>query len=144
MGLTPQRAVKDASVFSRSGLSPMDQERDGAVRTDAHPLEQPLCVAYDDPGQAPVQLIDLPCELLDALAAPPDQQTGHPPTPYGAHVRPPAATCLAAVRATAVDLLDQVCGSESREDSTLTVVNGLALHPGRRLLTPCGHRTRTL
>ncbi|MES4889477.1 hypothetical protein [Streptomyces sp. NPDC096012] len=53
-----------------------DQERDGAVRTDAHPLEQLLCVTYDDPGQALFQLIDLPGELLDALGQHAQRQVG--------------------------------------------------------------------
>nr|WP_324615851.1 hypothetical protein [Streptomyces puniciscabiei] len=68
MGLTPQRAAKDASVFSRSGVVPHgDQESDGAVRTDAHRFEQLWGVPFDEPGQALVQLIDLSGELFDAL-----------------------------------------------------------------------------
>jgi hypothetical protein len=46
MGLTPQRAAKDAPV------SPGDQESDGVVRTDAHRFEQLRGVAFDEPGQA--------------------------------------------------------------------------------------------
>ncbi|MFC7891739.1 MULTISPECIES: hypothetical protein [unclassified Streptomyces] len=67
MGLTPQRAAKDASVFSRSGLSPSDQESDGAVRTDAYRHEQLWGVTFDEPGQALVELIDLAGELFDAF-----------------------------------------------------------------------------
>ncbi|MFI2640820.1 hypothetical protein [Streptomyces sp. NPDC018610] len=47
-----------------------DQESDGAVRADAHRYEQLRGVAFDEPGQTPVQLVDLCGELLDAL----DQQ----------------------------------------------------------------------
>lgn len=36
------------------------------------------CVAYDDPGQALVQLIDLPGELLDALGQHVQRQAGGP------------------------------------------------------------------
>ncbi|MCT9114135.1 hypothetical protein N4G69_53380 [Streptomyces mirabilis] len=63
MGLTPHQAAKDASVLSRSGHG--DQESDGLA--DAHRYEQLRCVAFDEPGQALVQLIDLPGELFDAL-----------------------------------------------------------------------------
>nr|WP_244328993.1 hypothetical protein [Streptomyces puniciscabiei] len=77
MGLTPQRAAKDASVFSRSGVVPHgDQESDGAVRTDAHRFEQLWGVPFDEPGQALVQLIDLSGELFDALGEHAQRQVG--------------------------------------------------------------------
>jgi hypothetical protein len=39
----------------------------GAVRADAHRFQQLWSVAFDEPGQALIQLIDPPCELFDAL-----------------------------------------------------------------------------
>ena len=54
-------------VQSLGVVSQGDQESDGAVRTDAHRHEQLGGVAFDEPGQALVQLIDLPGELLNAL-----------------------------------------------------------------------------
>lgn len=54
--------VQPLEVVSRG-----DQESDGAVRTDAHRYEQLRGVVFDEPGQALVQLIDLPGELFDTL-----------------------------------------------------------------------------
>ncbi len=60
-GPTPHRVVKDASVLSRSGLSPMVIRRVTALSGSIpHWSEQLRGVAFDEPGQALIQVIDLP------------------------------------------------------------------------------------
>ena len=74
MGLTPQRVAKGSK--GRLGVQPLgvvphgDQQGDGAVRADAHRYEQLWGVTFNEPGQALVQLVDLPGELFDTLREP--------------------------------------------------------------------------
>jgi hypothetical protein len=67
-GLTPQRAAKDASVASRSGLSPAAMRSVGA---DAVDLEQ-----AGSGGDALAQVVDLGIEVLDAAGEVPQGMQG--------------------------------------------------------------------
>ncbi|GAA2570724.1 MULTISPECIES: hypothetical protein [Streptomyces] len=67
MGLTPHEAAKDASAFSRSGLSPTVIRRVTAL-SGPMPTGMSSCGARRPTSrQALIQLIEPPGELLDAL-----------------------------------------------------------------------------